>query len=220
VKEKKIKLEASKSQIMVGAIHDTYKVYYKKQFSGWNTVSNADVLNMIRLLRQKAIDKETQANERRLGEKEIAVFDFLEARGDPDKERYSKAIYKPYLLKFVKRGGNMQKYRLPEMIKANYVTPEDAKKMIDAKYRGGDFNIKSEDEINKLYEVAQNVINNMEDPENALQTISADKAGDFSKKLYNIASNVTSTAYQNILNENNDVEDELGEVKMKVEGKI
>jgi hypothetical protein len=51
----------------------------------------------------------------------------------------------------VKRGANMDKnkYRVPEMIKPNYVTPEQLKKMIDAKYRRGDFNIKSEDEINK-----------------------------------------------------------------------
>jgi hypothetical protein len=51
VKEKKIKLENAKSKIMMGAIHDMYKVYYKKQFIGWDTESNPDVLNMIRLLR-------------------------------------------------------------------------------------------------------------------------------------------------------------------------
>jgi hypothetical protein len=34
VKEGKIKLENAKSKIMMDAIHDMYKVYYKKQFSG------------------------------------------------------------------------------------------------------------------------------------------------------------------------------------------
>jgi hypothetical protein len=90
VKEKKIKLEAAKSQIMTAAIHDTFKVYYKRQFAGWNTVSNADLLKMIRLLRQKEIDKEKLAEECKLGEKEIAVFNRLEARGDPDRERYNQ----------------------------------------------------------------------------------------------------------------------------------
>jgi hypothetical protein len=149
VKEKKIKLEGAKSPIMMAAIHDTFKVFYKRQFSGWNTVSNAEVLNMIRLLRQKAIDKEKLAEERKLGEKEIAVFNRLEARGDPDRELYNQKIYEPYLSKFVKRGANMEKYRIPEMIKPNYVTPADVKKMIYAKYKRGNFNIKSEEDLNK-----------------------------------------------------------------------
>jgi hypothetical protein len=141
VKEKKIKPEAAKSAIMMGAIHDTYKVNYKKQFSGWNTVSNTNVLNMIRLLRQKKIDKDAEAESRKLGDREIEIFNPLEARADLDKVRYNKAIYEPFLKKFV---------RLLEMIKPNYVTPAQVKKMIDDKYRRGNFNIKSEDEIKKI----------------------------------------------------------------------
>jgi hypothetical protein len=109
VKEKKIKLEAAKSQIMMGAIHDTYKVYYRKQFARWNTVSNADVLNMIRLLRQKKIDKDAEAESHRLSNKEIEKYNRLEARADPDKELYNKQIYEPFLKKFVNRGANMSK---------------------------------------------------------------------------------------------------------------
>jgi hypothetical protein len=45
--------------------------------------------------------------------------------------------------------------------------------MINDKYRRGDFNIKSEDEIRRLYEVAENVFNNMEDPHDSLNTVSA-----------------------------------------------
>jgi hypothetical protein len=32
---------------------------------------------------------------------------------------------------------NKDMYRLPEMIKSNYVTPAQVKKMINDKYRGG-----------------------------------------------------------------------------------
>jgi hypothetical protein len=54
----------------------------------------------------------------------------------------------------VERGANMKDvYRLPEMIKPNYITQAQVKKMIDDKYRRGNFNIKTEDEIKKLYEV-------------------------------------------------------------------
>jgi hypothetical protein len=111
VKEKKIKLENTKNPIIMAAIHDTFKVYYKRQFAGWNTVSNPDLLNMIRLLRQKKIDKDELAESRKLGEKEIAVFNRLEERGDPDRERYNQKIYEPYLSQFVKRGANMSKYK-------------------------------------------------------------------------------------------------------------
>jgi hypothetical protein len=124
VKEGKIKLENAKTKIMTGAIHDRYRVYYRKQFTGWVTESNTDVLNMIRLLRQKKIDKDAETKDRMLGDREIEIFNRLEARADPDKERYNQQIYEPYLKKFVERGVNMNKdmYRLPEMIKPNYVT--------------------------------------------------------------------------------------------------
>jgi hypothetical protein len=108
-----------------------------------------------------------------LGEREIELFNRLEARGDPDKERYNKEIYEPYLSKFVQRGANMKKYRLPKMIKPNYVTPQQVKKMIDDKYRRGNFNINSDEEIKKLYKVAENIFNNMEDPQDSMKTVSA-----------------------------------------------
>jgi hypothetical protein len=95
VKEKKIKLEQAKRVIMEAAIHDTYRVYYGKQFNGWNTTSNQDVLNMIRLLRQKKIDKDEEAENRKLGPKEIELFNKLESRADPDKLLYNKQIYEP-----------------------------------------------------------------------------------------------------------------------------
>jgi hypothetical protein len=71
VKEGKIKLEDAKSKVIMSAILDTYKVYYGKQFSGMVTQSYPDLLNMIRLPRQKAIDKKALAEDRMLGEKEI-----------------------------------------------------------------------------------------------------------------------------------------------------
>jgi hypothetical protein len=103
------------------------------------------------------------------------------------------------------------KYRIPEMIDRNYVSYDRLNDMIDKKYKNGQFYIKSIPELNKLFNVAQNVINNMEDPNNAFETIKSDTTRDFSKKLYNIASNVSPAAYQKILNENNEVEEELGE---------
>jgi hypothetical protein len=129
VKEKKISLENAKSKVMIAAIHDMYKVYYKNQFTGWVTDWYPHLLDMIRLLKQKAIDKEILAKERMLGEKEIKIFNRLEARGDPDKKKHNKEIYDPYLSRLVNRGANMDKnkYRLPEMIKPNYITQADGK---------------------------------------------------------------------------------------------
>jgi hypothetical protein len=167
---------------------------------------------MIRLLKQKAIDKEALAKDRMLGEKEIEIFNRLEARGDPDREKYNKEIYEPYLSKFVNRRGNMNKntYRLPEKIKTNNITPADVKKMIDAKYRWGSFNIKSEDDLKKLYEVAENVFNNMEDSQDSKKTVSASNYDCvLTNKLYDISSNVNSQQLNSIINDNIKTENEF-----------
>jgi hypothetical protein len=167
---------------------------------------------MIRLLRQKAIDKEELAQSLKLGDKEIALLNRLEARGDPDKELYNQQIYELYLKKFVQRGANMDKnkYRLLEMIKPNYITLEQVKKMIDAKYRRGEFNIKSEDEIKKLYEVTENVFNNMEDPQNSMKTVNArDYDRVFANKLYDIANHDNNEQLQTIIDDNIKTENEM-----------
>jgi hypothetical protein len=212
VKEKKISLEAARSKVMKAAIHDMYKAYYGKRFSNFQTESFSELLNMIRLLKQKAADKEAFAKDRMLGEKEIEIFNRLEARGDPDKELYNTQIYERYLSNFVNRGQNMNKntYRLPEMIKPNYVTPADVKKMIDAKYRKGSFNIKSNEELKRLYEVAENVFNNMEDPQNSLKTVSAkDYDRVLANKLYEISNNVGPQQVQSIVDENMKIEEKI-----------
>jgi hypothetical protein len=67
VKEKKITLEGAKSKVMMAAIHDLYKVYYNKRFTGWVTESIPELLNMIRLLKQKAAEKEALDKDRLLG---------------------------------------------------------------------------------------------------------------------------------------------------------
>jgi hypothetical protein len=123
---------------------------------------------------------------------ELAIYNEIAARGDHETSAYKERIYKPYLSQFVGRGANMNKdtYRIPEMIDRNYVSANRVKQKINNKYKKGEFYVKSILELNKLYEVAQNVINNMEDPENALQTIKSDTTRYFSKKLYDIASNV------------------------------
>jgi hypothetical protein len=109
----------------------------------------------------------------------------------------------------VRRGVNMNKYRVPEMIKPNYVTLDQVKKMIDDKYRRGAFNIKSEDEIKKLYEVAENVFNNMEDPDDALKTVSASNYNrNLTNKLYEISNNVSQQQLSNIIDENIKIENE------------
>jgi hypothetical protein len=81
--------------------------------------------------------------------------------------------------------------------------------MIDAKYRRGSFNIKSNEELKRLYEVAENVFNNMEDPQNSLKTVSAkDYDRVLPNKLYEISSNVGPQQLQNIINDNIKIENE------------
>jgi hypothetical protein len=113
----------------------------------------------------------------------------------------------------VDRGLNMNenKYRFPEMVVANYVSKNKVRQMINNKYKKGNFNIKSPAEMEKLVEVAENVFNNMEDPGGALNTVTADRTRDFSKKLYDIANNVTPDQYKAILKQNRAAESAIEE---------
>jgi hypothetical protein len=96
------------------------------------------------------------------------------------------------------------------MIKPNYVSQTDVKKMIDDKYRRGDFNIKSEEDLKKLYEVTENVFNHMEDPEDAIKTVSARNYDrNLTKKLYEISNNVGPQQLQNIVADNIKIENEM-----------
>jgi hypothetical protein len=118
----------------------------------------------------------------------------------------------------VNRGANMNKntYRLLEMIKPNYISPTQVKKMIDAKYRRGNFNIKNEDEIKKLYEMAENVFNSMDDLLDSMKTVSAnDYDSVLANKLYEISSNVGQDQLQNIVDENMKIEEKILKKKMK-----
>jgi hypothetical protein len=75
--------------------------------------------------------------------------------------------------------------------------------MIDAKYRQGSFNTKSKEELKKLYEVAENVFNNMEDPEDSLKTVNAQNYDRvLENKLYEISNNVSPQQLQSIISEN------------------
>jgi hypothetical protein len=104
---------------------------------------------------------------------------------------------------------NKDMYRLPEMIKPNYITPEQVKKMIDDKYRRGSFSIKSEEDIKKLFEVTENVFNHMEDPKDSLNTVSARTYDrNLTDKLYDISNNVSPQQLQNIIDENIKIENE------------
>jgi hypothetical protein len=70
------------------------------------------------------------------------------------------------------------------MIKLGYVKLVDVKMMIDKMYKQNIFNIKREAEMKKLYEVAENAFNKMEDPQNALLTLSQNNVRTLTCKLY------------------------------------
>jgi hypothetical protein len=194
VKENKLSIEEAKSEVSIAAIQDTLGIYHGIVLQGLEYTPNTTVINMIRLLKQKAIDRNALGEERRLGPEELAIYNEIAARGDDDRNAYNKNIYKPYLSKFVDGGLNMMdgKYRMPEMIVPNYVSKEKVRQIINNKYKKGNFNIKSPEEMQKLVEISENVFNNMEDPAGALNKVTSDRTYDFSKKLYDIANNVTS----------------------------
>jgi hypothetical protein len=114
---------------------NTFRIYCGKEFNSFEAEDNPVLFRIIQLLRQKALDKEGLAEDRMLGANEIKIFNCLESRGGPYAEFYNKQVYKPYISKYVKRGANTEKYRVPQMIKRDYVSLADEKKMTDNKYK-------------------------------------------------------------------------------------
>jgi hypothetical protein len=211
VKENKLTIEQAKREVSLAAIQDTLGVYHGIVLDGLQYTSVPVVVQMIRLLRQKAIDKKALAKDRELGPEQLAIYNEIAARGDDDTKAYNENIYKPCLSKFVGRGQNMNKdyYRMPEMIDRNYVSKERVKQMIYDKYKKGNFNIKSPAEMEKLVEVAESVFNNMEDPGGSLNTVSADTTSNFSNKLYQIANDVSAAEYAKIKSRNRATENAI-----------
>jgi hypothetical protein len=213
VKENKLSIEEAEREVSVVAIQHTLGIYHGIVLDGLQYTSNTTVVNMIRLLKQKAIDKNALAKDRELRPEELVIYNKITVRGDDDMNAYNENIYKPYLSRFVGRGLNMndKKYRIPEMIVPNYVSKEKVKQMIYDKYKKGNFNIKSPEEMEKLVEVSENVFNNMEDPAGSLSTMTSDRSPDFSKKLYEIANDVTPAKYAEILKQNRTIENAIDE---------
>jgi hypothetical protein len=160
VKENKLSIEEAKRGVGVAAIQDMLGIYHGIVLQGLEYTPNTTVINMVRLLKQKAIDRNAQAKDRELGPEQLAIYNEIAARGDDDTSAYNEKIYKPYLSKFVNR--------MPEMIIPSYISKDKVRQMIYNKCKKGNFNIKSPEEMQKLIEVSENVFNNMEDPRTLL----------------------------------------------------
>jgi hypothetical protein len=70
VKEDKIKVEQAKKEVM-SAIQDTFRIFSNREFSTFEIKSYSSPVGMIRLLRQKAIDKKDVSENSKLGPNEI-----------------------------------------------------------------------------------------------------------------------------------------------------
>jgi hypothetical protein len=108
VKENKLTIDKAKREVSLSAIQDTLGIYHGVVLDCLNYVSNPTVVSMIRLLRQKAIDRKALTKVHELDHpEELQIYNELAARGDDDTNAYNENIYKPYLSRYVGRGLNM-----------------------------------------------------------------------------------------------------------------
>jgi hypothetical protein len=82
VKENKISIDQAKSDVSISAIQDTLRKYHGVMLEGLDTVSNTNVVNMIRLQRQKTADKKALAKDRRIGPEELKIYNQIAVRND------------------------------------------------------------------------------------------------------------------------------------------
>jgi hypothetical protein len=79
VKENKLTLEEAKTGVSVAAIQDTLGIYHGIVLQGLDYTPNTNVINMIRLLKQKAIDRDALAKDRELGPEQLQIYNEIAA---------------------------------------------------------------------------------------------------------------------------------------------
>jgi hypothetical protein len=99
----------------------------------------------------------------RLDDEGVQLMNYLKAYGDENGERYNKNVYEPYLQnKLVDTsGGGFVK---PEFISAGFIKAQDVAALLKKKFQTNATVKKSDTDVNKMIQVATNVINKVANP--------------------------------------------------------
>jgi predicted Zn-dependent protease with MMP-like domain len=89
VKENKLSIDEAKREVSLSTIQDTLGIYHGIVLDSLQYTSNINVVNMITLLKQKAIDKKALAKDGELGSKKLQIYNEIAARGDYDTSAYN-----------------------------------------------------------------------------------------------------------------------------------
>jgi hypothetical protein len=155
-------------------------------------------------------------NERKLTEKQIKMLNSIEASGDTNFATYNKDVYAPYveplLSKYENRPEN-KRFSYPHYIpKKFFVTVDDILPNLKKKYWHGAkgrplANEMSETDLNKLAEVVENIANQTQEPDEAMNVyFSKIKDNTFKNAVNNVFNTSTDAEIRQMANQNAAVE--------------
>jgi hypothetical protein len=175
----------------VFAINETFKIYHNQSFKGLvpDGVGYAAITRMIMTLKKKKEDADAKKAANRLDDEGVQLMNYLKAYGDENTERYNKNVYEPYFRnKLVDTSGSG--FVRPEFINANFIKAQNVAALLKKKFQMNATVKKSDTDVNKMIDIATNVINKVANPTQTLKTFAKSPAN---SKIITEFSNITNS---------------------------
>jgi hypothetical protein len=174
----------------VWAINETFKIYHNQSFTGFVPpgVAYSSITKMIMMLKKKKEDADAKKAAGRLDDEGVELMNYLKAYGDENTERYNKNVYEPYLRnKLVDTSGDG--FVRPDFINTNFIAAQNVAALLKKKFQTNAEVKKSDTDVNKMIQVATNVINKVANPTQTLKTLAKSPAN---SKIITEFSNITN----------------------------
>jgi hypothetical protein len=107
-------------------------------------------------------DVESNKQARKLDEYGVQIMNYLQGYGDDNTKTYNENTFNPYLSKLVVDTKNG--FVKPELISNDFITSQDVKALLTKKFKINAFVKTRNTDINKMVEVAENLINKLAHP--------------------------------------------------------
>jgi hypothetical protein len=186
------------------AINETFKIYHNGSFTGLvpNGVAYSPITRMIMTLKKKKEDADAKKAAGKLDEGGVAIMNYLKGFDDDNTKAYTKNVYEPYIrnkLVDTSKDGFIR----PEFISTDFIKAQDVAALLKRKFQTNATVKKSHTDLNKMIDVATNVINKLVNPTQTLNTLAKSPANNkIITEMANISNSLSDEQIDDIKIEN------------------
>jgi hypothetical protein len=160
---------------------------------------------MIMTLKKKKEDADAKKALGKLDNEGVGIMNYLKAYGDENAERYNKNVFEPYLRnKLVDTSGGG--FVRLEFISTDFITVQNVADLLKKKFQTNAVVKKTDTDINKMIQLATNVINKVANPTQTLNTLAKSPANN---KIITEMANITNSL----------TDDQIDDIKIENENK-